>query len=104
LQVFPWPSISTQEASVKTLRLLEGPFSAQIDRGDLKRATQLAIGVLKSLELQESPIVSKEDTSQAGITFKHASFFSITPEINYLRALKVKPYKFKLCYFFRLRR
>ena len=64
LQVFPWPSISTQEASVETLRLLEGPFSAQIDEGDLKRATQLAIGVLKSLELQQSGTVSKEDRSK----------------------------------------
>ena len=64
LQVFPWPSISTQEASVETLRLLEGPFSAQIDEGDLKRATQLAIGVLKSLELQQSGAVGKEDRSK----------------------------------------
>ena len=64
LQVFPWPSISTQEASVETLRLLEGPFTAQIDEGDLKRATQLAIGVLKSLELQQNGTVSKEDRSK----------------------------------------
>jgi len=64
LQVFPWLSISTQGASVETLGLLEGPFSAHIDRGDLKRATQLAIGVLESLELQGSEIVYKEERSK----------------------------------------
>ena len=64
LQVFPWPSISTQESFVETVRLLEGPFSTQIDEGDLKIATQLAIGVLKCLELQESGIFSKEETSK----------------------------------------
>lgn len=63
-QVFPWPSMSTPEASVKTRHLLEGPFAAHIGRGDLKRATQLAIAVLKSLELQESEIVRKEERSQ----------------------------------------
>jgi len=72
LQVFPWPSLGTQEASVKTLRFLEGPFSAQVDRGDLKRATQLAIGILRSLELQKKTIVSKEDTSQVRTTFEYA--------------------------------
>ena len=60
LQVSPWLSISTQEASVETLRLLEGPFSTQIDERDLNRATQLGIGELKSMELQTSEIVSKE--------------------------------------------
>ena len=64
LQVSPWLSISTQEASVETLRLLEGPFSTQIDERDLNRATQLAIGVLKSLELQTSEIESKEVKSK----------------------------------------
>jgi len=96
LQVFPWPLLGTQESSVKTLRLLEGCFSAQVDRGNLKRATQLAIGILKSLELQKRTIVSKEDTSQVRTTFKYASFFSLAPEINHLPALKVKPCKFKL--------
>ena len=76
-QVFSWPSIRTQEASVETLRLLEGPFSAQIDIGDLKRATQLAITVLRTLELQQSPIVSKEDTNLVGATSKYVSFFSL---------------------------
>ena len=68
--------MSTQEAFVGTLRLLEGPFSAQIGRRDLERATQLAISVLKSLELQESSTISKEETSQVGTT-KYASFFSL---------------------------
>ena len=64
LQVLPWPSMSSPEASVKTRHLLEGPFDAQIGRGDLKHATQLAITVLKSLELQDSEIVSREERSQ----------------------------------------
>lgn len=64
LQVAPWTPISTQQAFVETLRVLEGPFSTQIDEGDLKRATQLVIAVLKSLELQESGVVRKETKSK----------------------------------------
>lgn len=64
LQVAPWTPISTQQAFVETLRLLEDLFSTQIDEGDLKRATQLVIAVLKSLELQENGVVRKETKSK----------------------------------------
>lgn len=64
LQVFPWPSMSTQEASNEIRRLLEGPFATHIGRGDLNRATQLAIAVLKSLEIQDSNFISKDERSQ----------------------------------------
>lgn len=61
LQVFPWPLMSTLNTSDEIRRLLEGPFTTFIGRGDLKRATQLAIAVLKSLEHEESGIINKED-------------------------------------------
>lgn len=60
LQVFPWPSMSTQEASAEIRRLLEDPFAKFIARAELQRPIQLAIAVLKSLQLQEV-IISKEE-------------------------------------------
>lgn len=50
--------------SFEIRRLFEGPFATLIRRGDLKRATQLATAVLKSLELQESEFMSKEEKRQ----------------------------------------
>ena len=61
LQVLPWPLMSTLNASDEIFRLLESPFATFIGRGDLKQATQLVIAVLKSLEQQESGIISKEE-------------------------------------------
>ena len=60
LQVFPWPPMSTQGASSEIRRLLEDPFAKRIARADLQRPIQLAIAVLKSLQLQEV-ILSKEE-------------------------------------------
>ena len=60
LQVFPWPPMSTQQASAEIRRLLEDPFAKRIARADLQRPIQLAIAVLKSLQLQEV-ILSKEE-------------------------------------------
>ncbi|XP_078349636.1 LOW QUALITY PROTEIN: polycystin-1-like protein 2 [Oculina patagonica] len=64
VQVLPWPLMSTLNATDEIRRILEGPFATFIGRGDLKRTTQLAIAVLKSLELQESGIVSKEEKTE----------------------------------------
>ena len=63
-QAFPWPSMSTLQASSEIRRLLEGPFATYIGSGKLNQATQLAITVLKSLELQKSEIISKEQRIQ----------------------------------------
>ena len=52
--------MSTQEASAEIRRLLEDPFAKLIARADLQRPFQLAIAVLKSLQLQEV-IISKEE-------------------------------------------
>lgn len=45
-------------------RLLNGSFASLIDRGDLRRATQLVFAILRSLELQGEEIISKEDRTQ----------------------------------------
>lgn len=52
--------MSTQEASAEIRHLLEDPFTKLIARADLQRPIQLAIAVLKSLQLREV-IISKEE-------------------------------------------
>lgn len=52
--------MSTQQASAEIRRLLEDPFAKLIARADLQRPIQLAIAVLKSLQLPEV-ILSKEE-------------------------------------------
>lgn len=52
--------MSTQEASDEIRRLLEDPFAKLIAGADLQRPIQLAIALLKSLQLQEV-IISKEE-------------------------------------------
>lgn len=56
--------MNTQEASGEIRRLLEGPFVKHVGRGGVTRATQLAIAVLKSLELQKSEVISREERRQ----------------------------------------
>lgn len=60
LQVLPWPLMSTEEASAEIRRLLEDPFAKLIARADFQQPIQLAIAVLKSLQLPEVTISKKE--------------------------------------------
>ena len=59
--------MSTLKASFEIRHLLEGPFDTHIGKGDVNRATQLATAVLKSLDLQGSEIISKEEKIQVEI-------------------------------------
>ena len=60
LQVVPWPLMSTEEASAEIRRLLEDPFAKLVARADFQQPIQLAIAVLKSLQLPEVVISKKE--------------------------------------------
>jgi len=57
--------MSTQEASAEIRRPLEDPFAKLIARADLQRPIQLAIALLKSLQLQED-VISKEERIEVG--------------------------------------
>ena len=52
--------MSTKNASGEIFHLLEKHFVVHSGRGDVTRATQLAIAVLKSLELQDGVINIEE--------------------------------------------
>ena len=56
--------MSTKNASGEILHLLEKHFVVQSVRGDVTRATQLAIAVLKSLELQKDGVINIEERRQ----------------------------------------
>ena len=57
--------MSTQDASTEIRRLLEDPFAKLIAGADLQRPIQLAIAVLKSLQLQED-VRNKEERIEVG--------------------------------------
>ena len=56
--------MSTKNASGEILHLLEKHFVVHSVRGDVTRATQLAIAVLKSLELQKDGVINIEERRQ----------------------------------------
>ena len=56
--------MSTKNASGEILHLLEKDFVVHCGRRDVTRATQLAIAVLKSLELQKDEVINIEERRQ----------------------------------------
>ena len=56
--------MSTKNASGETLHLLEKDFVVHSGRRDVTRATQLAIAILKSLELQKDEVINIEERRQ----------------------------------------
>ena len=56
--------MSTKNASGEILHLLEKHFVVLSSRGDVTRATQMAIAVLKSLELQKDEVINIEERRQ----------------------------------------